>query len=149
MPEASAAQLIVRLASETRPQTERLAALLGATLRPYAENPDWMFYSFELRDGAFANGLLRLSRTEDAALLSLSPRDPPGLTEADLDSEDWGVRRDARPMPRVSPEGADQLIYLLGPVIVSALWAHTSRRLVSLTLEWPLPNNPAEDPDLS
>ncbi len=149
MPEANAAQLIVRLASETRPQTDRLAALLGATLRPFAENSNWTFYSFELRDGAFASGLLRLSHAGEAALLSLSPRDPPGLTEADLETAEWGMRRAARPMPRISPEGADQVIYPHGPVIVSALWTHTSRRLINLTLEWPMPIGSAEDPDLS
>lgn len=132
-------RLVARLAQPGPLDAERMASLLGTPLQPSDEDTDWAFYKFELPDGPFAGGVLRLSRAGDAALLSLAPRDPPGLTEADLDSTAWGPRRDAVPRPRLSPEGADRLTYQLGGVTVSTLWTHTSRRLLNLALEWPAP----------
>ncbi len=147
MSAATAAQIVTRLAVAGPPGIDSFAALLATSLRPNAENADWTFYSFEWPDGPFAGGLLRVSSAGDAALLSLSPRDPPGLTEVDLDSAAWGPRRDAVPMPRVSPEGADLLSYRLHDVIVSTLWTHTLRRLVNLTLEWPASDSPINEGD--
>ena len=143
----TAAQVVARLAQPGPLDAERFASRLGTTLRRSDENPDWALYKFELPGGPFAGGVLRLSHAGDAALLSLSPRDPPGLTQAELDSTAWGPRRDAAPRPRISPEGADRLTYQLGGVTVSALWTHTSRRLLNLALEWPAaPSAPAEVP---
>lgn len=133
----TAAQLIARLAHSGSPDAERLAALLGTTLRLSGENADWVFHSFELDTGPFVAGVLRLSAAGDAALLSLSPRDPPGLTEGDLDAKAWGPRRDAAPLPRLSAEGADRLTYRLDGVIMAVLLTHTSRSLLNLALEWP------------
>lgn len=133
----SARDIVERLVAGVPPRAEYIAAVLDATLRPEGENPDWTFSTFELPRGPFAGGVLRVKAAGDAALLSLSPRDPPGLTEADLVTAAWGPRRDAVPMPRVSSEGADLLVYHLQDVIVSVLWTHTSRRLVNLSLEWP------------
>jgi hypothetical protein len=139
-------QVVARLARPGPLDGEHLAARLGVTLQPSEENPDWTFYTFELPDGPFANGVLRLSTEGDAALISLSPRDPPGLTEAEVDRAAWGPRRDATPKPRLSPEGADALTYQLGDVTLTTLWTHTSRRLLNLALEWPAPSGPAELP---
>jgi hypothetical protein len=130
-------ELVARLAQPGPLAAARFAALLGTPLTPLDENPDWTFYSFTLPDGPFAGGVLRLSTDGDAALLSLSPRDPPGLTEADVDTAAWGPRRDAVPNPRLAPEGGDTLTYQLDGVTLSTLWTHTSRRLLNLALEWP------------
>jgi hypothetical protein len=136
--------LVARLAQPDPPDAGRMAALLGTTLERRHENPDWTFYSFALPAGPFAEGVLRLSAAGEAALLSLAPRDPPGLTEAEVDTTAWGKRRDAIPHPRLAPEGADLLKYQLDRVTLSALWTHTSRRLLSLTLEWPAPDAAGE-----
>jgi hypothetical protein len=137
-------ELVARLARPGPPDAERLAALLGVALTQADENPDWTFYTFALPNGPLAGGVLRVSTDGEAALLSLTPRDPPGLTEAELDSAAWGPRQDAWPNPRVAPEGADTLTYQVGGVTVSALWTHTSRRLLNLSLAWPAPPAPAE-----
>jgi hypothetical protein len=133
-------QLVACLAQPGLPDAKHFATLLGATLQRSNEYPDWVFYQFDLPSGPFASGGLRLSRAGDAALLSLSPRDPPGLTEAELDTAAWGPRCDAEPLPRIPPEGADRLTYRLGRVTVSTLWTHSSRRLLNLMLEWSVPS---------
>lgn len=140
---------VERLAEAGPPDAKRFATLLGVTLQPDGENPDWSFYRFEWPIGPWAGGLVRVNRSGDAALLSLSPRDPPGLTEADLDTTTWGMRHDAVPMPRISTEGADLFTHRLGGLVVAVLLTHTSRRLVNLTLEWPAPVAPVEGEDLA
>ncbi len=132
-------QMVARLVAPGALDAERFASQLGTMLVRSDENPDWVFYTFDLSDGPFGDGVLRLKRTGDGALLSLSPRDPPGLTETELDISAWGLRRDAVPLPRIAPEGADRLTYPLGGVTVAVLWTHTSRRMVNLALEWPAP----------
>jgi hypothetical protein len=129
----------VRLAQPGPPDAAGFAALLGAPLQPSDENPDWTFYTFVLPDGPLAGGVLRLNAAGDGALLSLSPRDPPGVTEAEVDTSAWGLRVDAVPRPRLEPEGGDLLTYQLGEVKLSVLWTHVSRRLINLALEWPGP----------
>ncbi len=135
----TATDVVARLARSGPPDAERLAALLGTTLRLTDENADWAFYTFELAVGPFAAGILRMSEAGDAALVSLSPRDPPGLTEGDLVATTWGPRRDAVAEPRLSAEGADRLTYRHDGVIMTVVWTHASRRLLNLTLEWPAP----------
>lgn len=145
----TAAGLVHRLAVAGPPDVEGFAALLGTPLQADRESPAWRFYSFEWQAGPFAGGVLRVNLAGDAALLSLSPRDPPGLTEADLDPAAWGPRRDAVPKPRISSEGADLLVYHVNGVIVSALWTHTSRRLVNLSIEWPTSSSSQDDAELT
>ena len=138
-------QVVARLAQPRHPDAAGFAALLGAPLQLSDENPYWTFYTFELPSGPFAGGVLRLSAAGDAALLSLSPRDPPGLTEAEVDTAAWGLRRDAVPQPRLAPEGGDLLTYHLGEVRLSVLWTNHSRRLLNLALEWEAP--PTGEPE--
>ena len=136
---ASVSPFVARLAQPAPPDAAGWAARLGASLQPSAANPYWSFYTFTLPDGPFAGGVLRLRLAGPGALLSLSPRDPPGLTEADVDTAAWGPRRGAVPNPRLRPEGGDLLTYQLSGVTLSVLWTHTSRRLLNLALEWPAP----------
>lgn len=133
-------QIVDHLAQAGPLEAARFAALLGAPLKPADENPYWKFYSFELSAGPFARGELRLNTAGTAALLSLVPRDPPGLTVADMDRADWGPRLSLEPNPRIPPEGADTEIFVKDGVQVSAQWWHTSRKLRSLVLEWPAPS---------
>lgn len=132
-------QIVDRLAQAGPPDLGRFAALLGAQLKPTDENPYWKFYTFELAEGPFARGELRLNAAGNAALLSLSPRDPPGLTERDVDSSAWGPMRSLVPNPRIPPEGADTEVFQKNGVQVSTQWTHNSRRLRALVLEWLLP----------
>ena len=133
-------QIVARLAQPGPLTLEEFAARLGAPLAPSVDNPSWAFYSFQLAGGPFAGGELRLNKAGTAALLSLEPRDPPGLTAAALDAAAWGPRLSLLPNPHIPPEGADTEIYGLNGVRVSAQWLHTSRRLRRLVLEWPLPD---------
>jgi len=137
MPAASVSQLVAQLAQPAPPEAAALAALLGTPLQRSDADAYWTFYTFALPAGPFAGGVLRLSATGPAALLSLTPRDPPGLTEAEVDTTAWGPRSSAVPRPRLLPEGGDELTYQLGRVKLSLLWTHTSRRLLNLALEWP------------
>jgi hypothetical protein len=138
-------QIVDRLAQAGPLEPERFAALLGAPLKPADENPYWKFYTFELGEGPFARGELRLNTAGNAALLSLQPRDPPGLTAADIDRSAWGPRLSLVPNPRIPPEGADTEIFRKDGVQVSTQWWHNSRKLRSLVLEWE-PRQTAEPP---
>jgi len=129
-------QMVDRLARAASLNAERFAALLGAPVTPSEDNPYWSFYTFKLPDGPFAGGELRVSKAGDAALLSLQPRDPPGLTAADIDRSAWGPRLSLVPNPRIPPEGADTEVYKKDGVKVSTQWWHNSRKLRSLVLEW-------------
>ncbi len=144
MARESVSQFVARLVQPGPLNAERFATQLGATLTRLDENPDWKFYTFVLPGGPFAGGVLRLSTDGAAALLCLSPRDPPGLTEAEVDQAAWGPPRSALPKPRIPPEGADLLAYQLEGVTLTTLWTHTSRRLVNVALEWPEPTDTAK-----
>jgi hypothetical protein len=121
---------------------ERFAALLGAPLQPADDNPYWKFYTFALAAGPIAHGELRVNTAGTAALLSLAPREPPGLTAADMDRDAWGPRRSLVPNPRLPPEGADTEIWVKEGVQISVQWWHTARTLRRLVLEWPAPAEP-------
>jgi hypothetical protein len=146
-------QLVARLAQPGPLDAERIATELGTTLSLLDTNPDWTFYTFALPRGPFAGGVLRLSTDSAAALLTLSPRDPPGLTEAEVEQAAWGPPRSAVTDPRLPPKGADLLTYQLAGLTLTTLWTQSSRRLINLALERPEATGTAEesqvDPDLS
>lgn len=68
----------------------RLEEVLATTLAPTRDNPLWQMYAFELKNGAFKGGEFRRSQQGERALLTLTPRDPPGLTAGELDTWAWG-----------------------------------------------------------
>ncbi|HQV26642.1 MAG TPA: hypothetical protein PLG23_01330 [Thermoflexales bacterium] len=121
----------------------RFAEILGAPLVPGAANAHWLFFTFELEQGDFAGGELRLSVTGERALLNLKPRNPPGLKSSDIDLLDLGQRRGFKPNPDIPPEGADTEYFNKGGVEIGLQWTHTSRQLRSVVLKWE-PSQPNE-----
>ena len=132
-------QLVDRLVLAAPLTTDRFAALLGAPLKPGELNPFWNTYTFELAEGPFAVGELRLNAAGDGALLILEPRDPPGLGEDGIDRAALGQRLGMRPNPHIPPEGIETEFFQKGGVQVAAQWTQTSRRLRSLVLTWEPP----------
>ena len=129
-------QMIERLRACHPLSPDRFSELLGADLKPRARNPYWKFFSFEFGNGAFVSGELRLSEGEDRALMNLKPRDPPGLTGADVDKTALGSRLGIAPNPHIPPEGADTEYFAREGVEVGLQWTHTSRRLRTVVLKW-------------
>jgi hypothetical protein len=129
-------QMVDRLVRAEPLALESFAALLGASLQPAEENPFWKRYTFELPEGPFARGELRLNAAGNGALLILEPRDPPGLGQADVDRQALGPRLGMRPNPRIPPEGIETEYFQKGGVQVATQWTRTSRRLRSLVLKW-------------
>lgn len=139
-------QIIERL-SECRPLSpERFAELLAVGMTPGAHNPYWMFFSFKLSDGAFVGGELRISAGGDRALMSLKPRDPPGLTASDVDKSTLGKRLGIVPNPHIPPEGADTESFAHEGVEIGLQWTHASRRLRSVVLKWEPRASPVPPP---
>ena len=133
--------------TEAGPLTpERFSQKLGVALTPGEVNPYWKFYTFELPAGPFARGELRVNTDGDAALLSLEPRDPPGLTAANVDRAALGPRTGMRPNPRIPPEGIETEYFQHGQVEVATQWWRTSRKLRSLILTWAPPESAAAAP---
>lgn len=135
-------QVVERLAA-TEPLTlERFSELLGhPPLQVEELNAFWRTYAFELPEGPFARGELRLKTSGDGALLILWPRDPQ-LGEADVDTDALGESVGFEPNPRIPPEGVVTEYYQRGKAKVGAQWMARSRRLFSLVLRW----EPAADP---
>ncbi|MEP7358936.1 MAG: hypothetical protein ABI847_16925 [Anaerolineales bacterium] len=129
-------QLVERLIQPGPLTAERFARLLGAPLKPGERNPYWTTHTFELAEGPFAGGELRLSAAGDGALLILQPRDPPGLGRADLDRSAWGPTLGMLPNPDIPPEGTLTDYYKKDGVELAAQWLSRSRRLRSLVLKW-------------
>jgi hypothetical protein len=129
-------QLLKQLASGATPTVSGLEQALGVNLKPSKENPHWKFYQFELPGGPFKGGEFRLSAAGDRALLSLLPRDEPGLVETDFDLRQWGAARNLDINPQIPPEGTDAYIYDVQGARLSFQFTHVSRRLRSVTLEW-------------
>jgi hypothetical protein len=102
-------------------------------------NPFWKTYTFELADGPFAGGEMRINAAGNGALLILEPRDPPGLGEDDIYTAALGQSLGVRPNPHIPPEGVDTDYFQKDGVQVAAQWTHTSRRLRSLVLTWEPP----------
>jgi hypothetical protein len=132
-------QVVDRLAQAAPLSTERFSANLGVPLQAGEVNPYWKFYVFDLPAGPFAKGELRLNTAGDGALLILWPRDPPGLTQADVDRAALGPRTGMLPNPRIPPEGIETEYFQKGNVEVATQWWRTSRKLRSLVLKWPAP----------
>ena len=132
-------QLVDRLVQAAPLTTERFAALLSAPLKPGETNPFWNTYTFELAEGPFARGELRLNAAGTGALLILEPRDPPGLGEGDILSAALGQSLGMRPNPHIPPEGIETEYFQKKGVTVAAQWTQTSRRLRSLVLTWEPP----------
>jgi hypothetical protein len=114
--------------------------LLGASLQVAEESPFWKRYTFELHEGPFSHGELRLNTPGNSALLILEPRDPPGLGESDVDRKKLGPRLGMRPNPRIPPEGIETEYFQKEGVQVATQWTHGSRRLRSLVLRWETSN---------
>jgi hypothetical protein len=129
-------QLLKQLASGATPTVAGLQQTLGASLKATQENPYWKFYQFELPGGPFKGGEFRLSAAGDRALLSLLPRDEPGLVETDFDLRQWGAARNLDINPQIPPEGTETYIYDVQGTRLSFQFTHVSRRLRSVTLEW-------------
>ncbi len=135
----TANQMVDRLVQAGSLAEERFAALLGAPLKPGETNPYWKTYTFELAEGPFARGELRLNTTGDGALLILEPRDPPGLDQGDVDRAALGLRLGMRPNPHIPPEGIATEYFQKDGVQVAMQWTRNSRRLRSLVLTWKPP----------
>jgi hypothetical protein len=128
-------QIVGRLAGGG-PESARLQELLSTTFKQTDENPYWIFHEFELNDSPLPGGEFRRSKEGDKGLLSLRAREEPAIKEADLDLNQLGEVVNIRANPRIPPEGADTYVYNVEGVQVSFQFAHTSRRLLSVTLEW-------------
>ena len=138
--------VVDRLVQAAPLTTDRFAALLGAPLKPGETNPFWNTYTFELAEGPFARGELRLNAAGNGALLILEPRDPPGLGEGDIANAALGQRLGMRPNPHIPPEGIETEYFQKDGVKVAAQWTQTSRRLRSLVLTWEPPAAGAQAP---
>jgi hypothetical protein len=143
MSDGAVSQIIGHIVQKGPLEDERFAELLGTTLAPSDQNPYWRFYTFQMGEGPFAGGELRINAKADAALLILEPRDPPGLLESDIDRTSLGQRVGMRPNLRIPPEGIETETFDREGVKVSVQWTYTSRRLRSLVFEWiPEPSPP-------
>jgi hypothetical protein len=129
-------QIISRLTEAGPLEANRFAKLLGATLRPGEDNPFWRFFTFDLADGPFGGGELRLSSDGDRALLILEPRSPLGLGVADVDRTKLGAPAGMLPNPRIPPEGVDTEYFHQSGAHVAVQWTHVSRRVRSVVLKW-------------
>ena len=130
--------------TEAGPLTaERFSQRLGVALTPGEVNPYWKFYTFTLAAGPFARGQLRVNTDSTAAILSLEPRDPPGLTVANVDRAALGPRTGMLPNPRIPPEGIETEYFQRGNVEVATQWWRTSRKLRTLVLKWAPPDSAA------
>jgi hypothetical protein len=129
-------QLVKKLAGAKLPEPASLATQLATTLNKTSENAYWTVYGFKLAEGPFGRGDLRLSQDGTKALLNLETRAAPSISERDLSLGQWGEVRGIVPNPRIPPEGADTYIYEVESVRVSLQFAHQSRLLNIVTLEW-------------
>ena len=135
----TATQLAARLAHTAPLTAERFTAALGADLHAAEMNQFWQTYNFQLPEGVFAYGELRLNAAGDGALLILEPRDPHGLVEAEVDRAALGRRRQMRSNPNIPPEGIDAEYFEMNGVAVIAQWTVRSHRLRSIVLKWERP----------
>ena len=132
-------QLVERLA-QARPLTvERFAALLDVPLTPAETDPYWRTYTFVLTSGPFARGEVRLKATSDAALLVLEPRNPPGLSRAEVDAAALGLPVGVEPNPYIPPAGMVTEYFQKNGVQVAVQWSNDSNQLRSLVLNWEPP----------
>jgi len=136
MSDRSMHQLLTSLTAVGTPEAAKYAELLGTTLIPVQENLSWSFFRFDLHDGPFPGGELRVSKSGDRALLILTPAEEPGVFEKDLDLAEWGEPIGIDVNPRIPPEGTDAYIYDVQGVKLSFQWTHNSRRLRTVVLEW-------------
>lgn len=123
---------------EGAPEVNRLQQLLRTTFKQTDANPYWTFFEFELANGPFKQGELRLNKANSQqALLSLTSRDEDAPTEVDLNLlQHLGEAKSFQVSPRVPPEGAVAYVYEVEGVRVSFQFFQTSRRLRTLVLEW-------------
>ena len=132
-------QMVERLAQAGPLTAERFAARLGARLRPAEANPYWETLTFELSNGPFARGEVRLKATGDGALLILEPRHPPGLGRADMDRAALGAPLGLAPNPQIPPAGVVTEYFQKNGVRVAAEWTSDTDQLRSLVLKWEPP----------
>jgi len=129
-------KFLANLTAVGTPEAAKYAELLGTTLIPVQENLSWSFFRFDLHDGLFPGGELRVSKSGGRALLILTPAEEPGVFEKDLDLSEWGEPIGIDVNPRIPPEGTDAYIYDVQGVKLSFQWTHNSRRLRNVVLEW-------------
>jgi hypothetical protein len=133
--------LVGQLAGNQSLQVKSFESLLGTSLKSTSENPYWGFHEFTLSSGPFANGELRLHKTDQKALLSLGARDASGVSQGDLDLKRWGEVRHLNVNPRIPPEGVDSYMYKVNGVQLTFQFTHQSHRLYMVVLEWGVPDN--------
>ncbi len=136
MSTATVTQMVEQLV-QTGPLTaEGFAARLAAPLTAGERNPFWHTYTFALAEGPFAEGEVRVNTSGDGALVVLKPRDPAGLSAADVDRAALGARLGMRPNLRIPPEGVETEYFQKGEVEVATQWTRQSQRLRRLVLKW-------------
>jgi hypothetical protein len=79
---------------------------------------------------------VRVNTSGDGALVVLKPRDPVGLSAADVDRAALGARLGMRPNLRIPPEGVETEYFQKGEVEVATQWTRQSQRLRRLVLKW-------------
>jgi hypothetical protein len=136
MSENSVRAVIDQLLALDQPMVDALEELFSADLSVTDENPYWNIYEFEITEGPFASGDLRLSEQDDRAHLSLWPREGLDLTEDDLELTGWGQVVDIDVNPEIPPEGVDGLVYEVNGVQLAIQFTHNSRVLHSVALDW-------------
>ena len=112
----------------------RFEELLAVRIEETGGNAYWIFHEFDLVQGPFAKGELRVHVDRDKALLVLYPRGDVGRDELGLGQ--WGEVKSIDVNPGIPPEGTDAYIYDVLGVKVSFQFTHLSQQLRLVVLDW-------------
>lgn len=129
-------QLVKQLVNLEALELSGFKGILATELRETEQNPYSTFYEFELGEGPFEGGELRLAKDGEWAFVSLRPPENSDLAEADLDLAPWGEISYLNINPDIPPEGTVAVKYEVEQVLVSFQMMYESRRLRSVALEW-------------
>jgi hypothetical protein len=114
----------------------RFEEILATPIKETHSNSSWTLHEFDISQGPFAKGDLRLEAGARRALLSLFTLEDEPISIDALDLSQWGKLKGIDSNPHIPPEGAFSYIYNVFGVKVWFQFLRGSRTLRSVSLHW-------------
>lgn len=126
-----------RVLALVRVEPADIAKAIGVPLKLVDQSAPMEYYEGTFPSGALETADFRLNRKTGLAILVVKPRASETVVESQVDLTRYGPIVEISSNPRMAPEGVDAIDFDVFGVRLAFQFTRTSRKLYSVSFQWP------------